>query len=812
MFQAKKRVNGMYSFGTVPPGSGGPIIEVNGIVAGSQALLNLVAGTNVTITDNGLGSITFAASGDVAGPASSTDHALVRFDGVTGKLLEDGIAIENDAGHMAVGGVPIDTLVGVGTEDIILNVGTAVPNTDILQNHFGVFGRLLLDPSGLYTGSNSGVSGRVDVVAGNNQDMSSSQMAGLSGDAFYSGINTAGGVLGVQGNATNNSSGSVVFSVGGLFNVYNSASGSITNTAAGIAGIINNEGSGTIAVGVGVAGQINNDNIGTISTAASLLALAPANGGGGTMNFVFGLDIKDHSGFGGVKSYNLYSEGASSINIFNGAVGIGTEALLGALTVQGETSPVIQAAIFNGPGPIGDDDLTAGGTFNQPTTASTYTIFIDGLQLVFTPLPGPIFNITEAVSSSSGGTGFIAKPPNVGDMVISVTAGTFLVADVITGGTTGATATITAVNDTYQWASALFGPTAATRFLPITGAVQPLLPLPQGGGVTIQFGSTSGHTPFDNWTINIGDQTVVAVNSFGGLNVFNVFDSGKVQIVDGNQALGKILTSDASGIGTWQTPVNQLALGNPVIGGADGGVLYTAGPNLLNEDSLNFIWDQVNHRLGIGTAIPVSRLNVVYSAALVAGIETLQTNTLSIPDVGADTTTLYVGIENDVLQDVWSHDLNGEMLGYTTTMFMQPDAGHVTNAVTAFGAVMALGTAGTVNQANGYTSFLNNLSTGTITDLRHFYAKNSLAAGGTITNQYGLNIDPLTGATNNYGIYIAGASTYAIWVDAGLSRFDGDGTHVFELPADATGNVTAATGRIPILVGGITKYLRYFDS
>jgi hypothetical protein len=76
--------------------------------------------------------------------------------------------------------------------------------------------------------------------------------------------------------------------------------------------------------------------------------------------------------------------------------------------------------------------------------------------------------------------------------------------------------------------------------------------------------------------------------------------------------------------------------------------------------------------------------------------------------------------------------------------------------------------------------------------------------------------------TNAASLYIANApvaaasaaftNTYAVFVDAGLSRFDGNGTHVFELPADATGNVTVATGRVPINVTGVgTKYLRYFD-
>jgi hypothetical protein len=51
----------------------------------------LTAGSGVTIT-NGTGSITIAASGgsgDVVGPASSTDNAFTRFDGTTGKLIQN---------------------------------------------------------------------------------------------------------------------------------------------------------------------------------------------------------------------------------------------------------------------------------------------------------------------------------------------------------------------------------------------------------------------------------------------------------------------------------------------------------------------------------------------------------------------------------------------------------------------------------------------------------------------------------------------------------------------------------------------------
>jgi hypothetical protein len=84
---------------------------------------------------------------------------------------------------------------------------------------------------------------------------------------------------------------------------------------------------------------------------------------------------------------------------------------------------------------------------------------------------------------------------------------------------------------------------------------------------------------------------------------------------------------------------------------------------------------------------------------------------------------------------------------------------------------------------------------------------------GTVTTYYGIKVgDCTSGGTTNYGIYIEDASNYALFVDAGLSRFDGDGTDVFELPADATANGAAQVGRIPVSIGGGTQYLYYYGS
>ncbi len=41
-----------------------------------------------------------SGTGDVVGPGSATDKALVRFDGTTGKLIQNGVFVETDAGEL----------------------------------------------------------------------------------------------------------------------------------------------------------------------------------------------------------------------------------------------------------------------------------------------------------------------------------------------------------------------------------------------------------------------------------------------------------------------------------------------------------------------------------------------------------------------------------------------------------------------------------------------------------------------------------------------------------------------------------------
>lgn len=89
----------------------------------------------------------------------------------------------------------------------------------------------------------------------------------------------------------------------------------------------------------------------------------------------------------------------------------------------------------------------------------------------------------------------------------------------------------------------------------------------------------------------------------------------------------------------------------------------------------------------------------------------------------------------------------------------------------------------------------------------------TMGGGASITSASALTVDfAATLAITNPPVAAGSAvitNRYGLWVQT-LSRFDGNGTHVWELPADAT-VAGAQTGRIPIKVGGATVYLHYFN-
>ena len=71
-----------------------PIQSVASVGTAGQALTSNGAGALPTFQTN--------PNGDVVGPASSTDNALVRWDGTTGKLIQNGVITEDDTGNLSI--------------------------------------------------------------------------------------------------------------------------------------------------------------------------------------------------------------------------------------------------------------------------------------------------------------------------------------------------------------------------------------------------------------------------------------------------------------------------------------------------------------------------------------------------------------------------------------------------------------------------------------------------------------------------------------------------------------------------------------
>lgn len=147
-----------------------------------------------------------------------------------------------------------------------------------------------------------------------------------------------------------------------------------------------------------------------------------------------------------------------------------------------------------------------------------------------------------------------------------------------------------------------------------------------------------------------------------------------------------------------------------------------------------------------------------------------------------------------------------------------------------------------LTEHNQFASY-GHLSGNSITYFNHFLAQQSVVSSGltcsyvtgyryevptiagTVNYQYGIWIGNVTGASNNIGIYINGASTYAIFVDSGDCRFDGAmniyGTLTLELGSNpnvafidssTTGTPSVAAGWIEVTIGGATRWLQAYST
>jgi hypothetical protein len=160
---------------SVSPTTGAVIVSntgVTSIVAGSNISISGATGA-VTITATGFG------TGDVTGPASATDNAIVRFDQTTGKLIQNSVVTIADTtgdivtpGDLAVNGGDITTNVGAGASASLYNssaIGTInIGNAVVTEVNIGntSSGRVFAKTPSFETQSNAIIGGDLAVNGG----------------------------------------------------------------------------------------------------------------------------------------------------------------------------------------------------------------------------------------------------------------------------------------------------------------------------------------------------------------------------------------------------------------------------------------------------------------------------------------------------------------------------------------------------------------------------------------------------------------------------------------------------------------------
>jgi len=140
----------------------------SGAVVGTRKNLNFIEGSNVVLTiaddaGNDQVDITITSSGGggggVAGPVSSTDNAMTRWDGTGGNLIQNSVVIVDDTGNMS----GVGTLAtGVATITASSANALAVGQTGTTSPTFNVNNSTALTVTGVeITGSTTGVNNPV---------------------------------------------------------------------------------------------------------------------------------------------------------------------------------------------------------------------------------------------------------------------------------------------------------------------------------------------------------------------------------------------------------------------------------------------------------------------------------------------------------------------------------------------------------------------------------------------------------------------------------------------------------------------------
>jgi len=385
-----------------------PMAQASGLLAVNRggtgtATPNIVAGTNISVTGtwpNQTISATGAAAGNVTGPASSTDNAVVRFDNTTGQVIQNSGVIISDANvitggtwngatlDVAYGGTGVTTLTGIAKGNGTSAFSAAVAGTDFVAPG----GALGTPSSGTATNLTglpltTGVTGTLPIANGGTN---ATTAATARSNILPSYAGNANKVLAVNSGATD-----VEFISAGGTGTVTSAS---VVSANGLAGTVANATTTpAITLSTTVTGVVKGNGTALSAATAGTDYVAPGGALGtpssGTLTNTTGLPLT--TGVTGL------------LPVANGGTGTATPAIVAGTNVT-----------VSGTWPNQTINATAGGSGTVTSVGGTGTV--NGLTLTGT--------VTTSGNLTLGGTLDLSAPPAIGGTTAAAITGTTVTA------------------------------------------------------------------------------------------------------------------------------------------------------------------------------------------------------------------------------------------------------------------------------------------------------------------------------------------------------------------------------------------------